>query len=98
MEYLEKGVFYFTKIIEDNKKINEDGKEAKTIFNLDQETKKKALYEEKKDMQALLFAATHLSTFTILLSILKLFTSLFILVFLFELSTFLFAFTILVTG
>ena len=57
--YLEKRVFCFTKVIRNNKKINE---KVKTVFNLKKEIKiKKSFYNEKKDVQALLLAAACLS-------------------------------------
>lgn len=49
MRYLEKRAFCFTEVIKNNVKTNKDGKKVEIIFNLEKKTKKKALYNKKKD-------------------------------------------------
>ena len=39
--YLEKGAYCIVEVTKDNKKANEDGRKAKTVSNLEEETKKK---------------------------------------------------------
>lgn len=65
--YLEKGVFCFTKVTEDNKKTNKNNKKAETISNSEEEIKKRVLHKEKKDAQALLLAAAYLYLSSVLM-------------------------------
>lgn len=53
MRYMEKEAFCFTKITENNEKINEDGKKAETVSNSEMKTKNKRLYVKKKKRHGL---------------------------------------------
>lgn len=58
IRYLEEGAFCFTKVIGNNKKINE---EIKTVSNSEKEVKiKQVFYKKKRDIWALFFAAVYL--------------------------------------
>lgn len=59
IKYLKERVFFFTKITGDNKKINKDGGEAKTVSNLEEKLKK-TLHKKKRDTQTLFLIAAYL--------------------------------------
>lgn len=58
IEYLKEAPFCFTEIIRNNEDEADQEKEAETVFDLDEEIKKKALCEAKKNARALLLEVT----------------------------------------